>query len=35
VEGDPEDKPVTIEWNAPSNLEKIKDALKKVNYSGK
>ena len=35
VEGSPEDKPVTIEWDAPSNLEKIKEKLKEINYPGK
>ena len=32
VEGDPDQKQVTVEWNAPANLEKIKGILKEINY---
>ena len=32
VEGDPVSKSVTLEWDAPATLEKIKDTLKEINY---
>ena len=32
VEGDPASKSVTLEWNAPATLEKIKATLKEINY---
>ena len=32
VEGDPESKSITLEWDAPATLEKIKDTLKEINY---
>ena len=32
VEGDPEKKEITIQWDAPASLEKIKATLKEINY---
>lgn len=32
VEGRPEDKTVTVEWEAPATSEKILSALKDMNY---
>ncbi len=32
VEGDPGDKSVTIEFDAPATLEQIKETLKEINY---
>jgi len=32
VEGDPGSKSITLEWDAPATLEKIKDTLKEINY---
>ena len=32
IEGDPEVKKITVAWDAPATLEKIKSRLKKVNY---
>ena len=32
VEGDPSSKSITLEWDAPATLEKIKDTLKEINY---
>lgn len=32
VEGDPASKSVTLAWDAPATLEKIKDTLKEINY---
>jgi copper chaperone len=32
VEGDPGTKVVTVEWDAPATLEKIKSTLKEINY---
>ncbi|MBW2192689.1 MAG: heavy-metal-associated domain-containing protein [Deltaproteobacteria bacterium] len=32
VEGDPENKRITVEWESPITLEKIKDTLKEINY---
>jgi copper chaperone CopZ len=32
VEGSPKDKQVTVEWESPATLEKIKGTLKEINY---
>ena len=32
VEGDPQKKEITVEWEAPATLEKIKSVLKEINY---
>jgi copper chaperone len=32
VEGDAENKSITVEWGDPCTLEKIKDTLKEINY---
>ena len=32
VEGDPNSKEITINWDAPATLEKIKSTLKEINY---
>ena len=32
VEGDPENKQITIEWESPITLDKIKETLKEINY---
>jgi copper chaperone len=32
VEGSPDDKNITVEWNTPATLEKIKSTLKEINY---
>jgi len=32
VAGDPENKSITIEWEAPATLETIKNTLKEINY---
>jgi len=32
VKGDATSKQVTVSWDAPASLEKIKDALKEINY---
>ncbi|MGA7145039.1 MAG: heavy-metal-associated domain-containing protein [Desulfobacterales bacterium] len=32
VEGDPGDKSVTVEFEAPATLEQIKETLKEINY---
>lgn len=32
VEGDVEGKKVTVEWDAPATLDKIKETLKEINY---
>ena len=32
VEGDATTKKITVEWDAPANLEKIKSTLKEINY---
>ncbi len=32
VEGDPASKNITLEWDVPATLEKIKDTLKEINY---
>jgi copper chaperone CopZ len=32
VQGDPGSKTITLEWNAPATLEKIKETLREINY---
>ena len=32
VAGNPETKSITVEWESPANLEKIKETLKEINY---
>ncbi|HUV76979.1 MAG TPA: heavy-metal-associated domain-containing protein [Desulfobacterales bacterium] len=32
VEGNPENKRITVEWDSPATLEKIRDTLKEINY---
>ncbi len=32
VEGDPNTKEITIEWDSPATLENIKSTLKEINY---
>jgi len=32
VEGDPQKKEITVEWDTPASLEKIKATLKEINY---
>jgi copper chaperone len=32
VEGDPQKKEITVEWNQPATLEKIKSTLKEINF---
>ena len=32
VEGDAENKSITVEWDAPATLEKIQNTLKEINY---
>ena len=32
VEGDSDSKKVTVEYDAPANLEKIKSTLEEINY---
>ena len=32
VEGDPAAKSITLEWDSPATLERIKAALEKINY---
>jgi copper chaperone len=32
VEGDPAEKQITVEWNAPLTLDRIEDILKDINY---
>ena len=32
VNGDPGTKTVTIEWDSPATVDKIKDTLKEINY---
>jgi copper chaperone CopZ len=32
VEGDAQKKEVTVEWEAPATLEKIRSTLKEINY---
>ena len=32
VEGDPESKSITLKWDVPATLERIKQTLKDINY---
>jgi copper chaperone CopZ len=32
VDGNPDSKNVTVEWETPATLDKIKEALKEINY---
>jgi copper chaperone len=32
VEGDPQRKEITVTWDAPASLEKIKSTLSAINY---
>jgi copper chaperone CopZ len=32
VEGDPENKSITVEFESPATLEQIKETLKEINY---
>ena len=32
VDGDPQKKTITVEWDTPASLEKIKATLKEMNY---
>ena len=32
VEGDSANKSVTLEWDAPATLDKIKETLREINY---
>ena len=32
VEGKPEEKSITVEWDAPADLQKIKTTLSEINY---
>lgn len=32
VEGDPENKSITVEWESPITLDMIRDTLKEINY---
>ena len=32
VEGDPNTKEITVQWDLPTTLEKIKSTLKEINY---
>ncbi len=32
VEGDPGKKEITVSWEAPATLDKIKSTLKEINY---
>lgn len=32
VDGDAENKRITVEWDFPATLEKIRDTLKEMNY---
>ena len=32
VEGDPKAKEITVTWDAPATLDKIKATLKEINY---
>lgn len=32
VDGDPSDKSITVEWDNPMTLEKIKSTLVEINY---
>lgn len=32
VDGNPDNKSVTVEWEDPASLDKIKETLKEINY---
>ena len=32
VEGDPDSKSITLQWDVPATLEKIKEILREINY---
>lgn len=32
VDGDPDSRTVTVEWDSPATLDRIKDTLKEINY---
>ena len=32
VAGDPQEKSITVQWQAPATLETIKQALQEINY---
>ena len=32
VEGDTQNKTITIEWESPTTLQEIRDTLKEINY---
>ncbi len=32
VEGDPDTKSITVEWESPTSLDAIKEKLKEINY---
>jgi copper ion binding protein len=32
VDGDPDSKTVTVEWDSPATLDRINDTLKEINY---
>ena len=32
VDGNPDSKSVTVEWEDPASLDKIKETLKEINY---
>ena len=32
VEGDPSAKSITVEWDSPASVDKIKETLKEINY---
>jgi copper chaperone CopZ len=32
VKGDAEKKEITVNWDAPASVEKIKETLKEINY---
>ncbi len=33
IEGDPGKKEITVSWETPATLEKVKAALKEINYA--
>jgi copper chaperone CopZ len=32
VDGDTQNKAITVEWESPTTLQEIKDTLKEINY---
>ena len=32
VEGDPDSKSITVEWESPTSLDAIKEKLQEINY---